>query len=282
MGGAVADSLRGWYEKDDDGKPCENGQDGFAWAEDPAGTKILPHLNWDNVKHRVILVVGDGGKIAKDHEVTYYEEGVPVNLPDSQFVSREGYFFVDWYDNSNYSGSPKTSVDVSGTNMKVYYAKWEIDSTLISSSSEVVSSSSAESSSSAKSSSSISSSSSAKSSSSSAKSSSSSVKSSSSSAKSSSSSAKSSSSSSSKGKSSSSKTNRIDVAPAPQFSVTVLGNTLQVVGARVGAKYALFDMQGNEVCHGSVQGSNFNVDVPVTGRFLLQIGSASRPVTVKY
>lgn len=282
MGGAVADSLRGWYEKDDDGKPCENGQDGFAWAEDPAGTKILPHLNWDNVKHRVILVVGDGGKIAKDHEVTYYEEGVPVNLPDSQFVSREGYFFVDWYDNSNYSGSPKTSVDVSGTNMKVYYAKWEIDSTLISSSSEVVSSSSAESSSSAKSSSSISSSSSAKSSSSSAKSSSSSVKSSSSSAKSSSSSAKSSSSSSSKGKSSSSKTNLLDKVLEPQFSVNVVGRTLQVAGARTGTKYALFDMQGNKVRHGFVQGTNFDVDVPATGRFVLQIGSAVRPVTVKY
>ena len=281
-GGAVADSLRGWFEKDDDGKPRENGQDGFAWAEDPAGTKILPHLNLENTKHRVILVVGDGGNIAKDHEVTYYEEGVPVNLPDSQFVSREGYFFADWYDNSYYSGSPKTSVDVSGTEMKVYYAKWEIDSTLISSSSEIASSSSAESSSSAKSSSSVSSSSSAKSSSSSAKSSSSSVKSSSSSAKSSSSSAKSSSSSSSKGKSSSSKTNLLDKVLEPQFSVNVVGRTLQVAGARTGTKYALFDMQGNKVRHGFVQGTNFDVDVPATGRFVLQIGSAVRPVTVKY
>ena len=60
MGGSVAESLRGWYEKDDYGKPRENGQDGFAWAEDPAGTKILPHLNWDNVKHRVVLVAGEG------------------------------------------------------------------------------------------------------------------------------------------------------------------------------------------------------------------------------
>lgn len=286
MGGAVADSLRGWYEKDGE-KPKENGEDGFAWAEDPPGTKILPHLNLENTKHRVILVLGEDGKIAKGHDVTYYEEGVPVNLPESQYVSRDGYFFTGWYEDrdcysSGCSGTPKTAVDVSNTKNQVFYAGWKIDSTLISSSSEIASSSSVESSSSAKSSSSVSSSSSARSSSSSLKISSSSVKSSSSSAKSSSSSAKTSSSSSSKGKSSSSKTNRIDVAPAPQFSVTVLGNTLQVAGARVGAKYALFDMQGNKVRHGTVQGANFSVGVPVTGRFVLQIGSALRPVTVKY
>ena len=189
-------------------------------------------------------------------------------------VANEGYRFVEWN-------------TVCGTYASCYFTVTEPVSLVahfekLPSSSSVASSSSVESSSSAKSSSSVSSSSSAKSSSSSVKSSSSSVKSSSSSAKSSSSSAKTSSSSSSKGKSSSSKTNRIDAAPAPQFSVTVLGNTLQVAGARVGAKYALFDMQGNKVRHGTVQGANFSVGVPVTGRFVLQIGSALRPVTVKY
>lgn len=283
-GGAVADSLRGWYEKDGE-KPKENGEDGFTWAEDPPGTKILPHLNLENTKHRVILVVGEDGKIAKGHDVTYYEEGVPVNLPDSQYVSRDGYFFTGWYEDrdcysSGCSGTPKTAVDVSNTKNQVFYAGWKIDSTLISSSSEIASSSSAESSSSAKSSSSVSSSSSAKSSSSSVKSSSSSVKSSSSSAKSSSSSAKTSSSSSSKGKSSSSKTNRIDVAPAPQFSVTVLGNTLQVAGARVGAKYTLFDMQGNMVLRGTANSTNINVNVPTPGRYVLQIGNGIRNVSV--
>jgi uncharacterized repeat protein (TIGR02543 family) len=138
-GGTVADSLRGWYEKDGE-KPKENGEDGFAWAEDPPGTKILPHLNLENTKHRVILVLGEDGKIAKGHDVTYYEEGVPVNLPESQYVSRDGYFFTGWYEDrdcysSGCSGTPKTAVDVSNTKNQVFYAGWKIDSTLISSSS---------------------------------------------------------------------------------------------------------------------------------------------------
>ncbi|MBR5412526.1 MAG: InlB B-repeat-containing protein [Fibrobacter sp.] len=266
MGGAVADSLRNWYEKDD-GKPKENGQDGFAWAEDLAGTKILPHLNLDNTKHRVMLVAGEDGKVAKDHEVTYYEEGVPVNLPDSQYVSREGYFFVDWYDNSYYSGSPVTSVDVSGSEMKVYYAKWKMDSTLISSSSE-------EGSSSSKSSSSVASSSSAKSSSS---------VSSSSSAKSSSSSTKSSSSSTNSDKSSSSgKKDSFERVVVPQFSVNVVNCDLQVAHAHVGDRYALFDMQGNVVLRGTVNSSNFNVSVPIPGNYVLRIGNGSRRVTVRF
>jgi len=202
-------------------------------------------------------------------------------------VPNDGYRFVEWntvcgtYASCNFTATETVS-------LVAHFEKLPSSSSVASSSSEssssVASSSSAEppksSSSSAKSSSSVSSSSSAKSSSSSVKSSSSSVKSSSSSAKSSSSSAKTSSSSSSKGKSSSSKTNRIDVALAPQFSVTVLGNTLQVANVRRGARYALFDMQGNMVLRGTANSTNFNVNVPTSGSFVLRVGNGSRKVNV--
>jgi hypothetical protein len=62
--------------------------------------------------------------------------------------------------------------------------------------------------------------------------------------------------------------------------VTVLGNTLQVAGARVGAKYALFDMQGNMVLRGTANSTNINVNVPTPGRYVLQIGNGIRNVSV--
>ena len=66
----------------------------------------------------------------------------------------------------------------------------------------------------------------------------------------------------------------------PQFSVSVVGRTLQVSGARSGAKYALFDMQGNMVLRGTANSASFNVNVPMPGRYVLRIGNAIRNVSV--
>ena len=71
------------------------------------------------------------------------------------------------------------------------------------------------------------------------------------------------------------------VAIAPQFSVSVVNRSLQVAGAREGAKYTLFDMQGHVVLHGIVHSSNFNVAVPVSGNYILGIGHDSRRVSVR-
>ena len=70
------------------------------------------------------------------------------------------------------------------------------------------------------------------------------------------------------------------VAVPPQFSVTVLGDVLQVAGARVGATYALFDMQGNMVLRGTANSASFNVNVPTSGSYVLRIGNGSRKVRV--
>ena len=68
----------------------------------------------------------------------------------------------------------------------------------------------------------------------------------------------------------------------PQFSVAVLGNTLQVAGARSGSTYVLFDMQGNVVLRGVASSANFNVTVPAPGSFVLRIGYGTRKVTVGF
>ena len=119
-------------------------------------------------------------------------------------------------------------------------------------------------------------------SSSSVNSSSSSAKSSSSSAKSSSSSAKPSSSSSTK---SSSSSKGKDALPAmnelPQFTLSVVGREIQVVNARVGAAYAVLDLQGRIVKQGQIESANFAVMVERAGNYLVRIGSNLQMVRLK-
>jgi hypothetical protein len=122
----------------------------------------------------------------------------------------------------------------------------------------------------------------AASSSSTAKSSSSEAKSSSSNAKSSSSTAKSSSSSAG-GKSSSSKGKDAIVANGivPQFSLMVAGREIQVVNARVGAAYAVLDLQGRVMMSGRVAVSDFSLTVPCSATYLVRIGGQLQKVSLK-
>lgn len=122
----------------------------------------------------------------------------------------------------------------------------------------------------------------AASSSSTAKSSSSEAKSSSSNAKSSSSTAKSSSSSAG-GKSSSSMGKDAIVANGivPHFSLTTAGRDILVAHARVGAAYAVFDMQGRVMMSGRVAVSDFSLTVPCSATYLVRIGGQLQKVSLK-
>ena len=124
MGGVIAGYLRGWIETYRNGSYVENGADGLVWAEDPAGTQVLPHFDWSNTKHYVFFVLDEGGKIEKGHELKYYEEGVATALPDAQFVTREGFYFAGWYDNRQFLGNAVTSVSPKATGTQIFYAKW--------------------------------------------------------------------------------------------------------------------------------------------------------------
>ena len=90
------------------------------------------------------------------------------------------------------------------------------------------------------------------------------------------------SSSSSKVKSSSStKTNAIVAGVVPLFSVQVNGRNLQISAARIGAAYALFDMQGKVLLQGRVQTANFEIPVMRAGSYLLKIERTSQRVKVR-
>lgn len=89
------------------------------------------------------------------------------------------------------------------------------------------------------------------------------------------------SSSSSIKSSSSSKTNVIAIMNAPQFSVQVVARNLQISGTKIGATYTLFDMQGRILQSGRIKGENFNIVLPQSGSFLIQVGDQIRKVNVK-
>ena len=111
---------------------------------------------------------------------------------------------------------------------------------------------------------------------------SSSAESSSSKAKSSSSKAK---SSSSKAKSSSSKKGGKDAIVAqgiaPQFTVSVVGRSVQISGAFVGSAYAVLDMQGSVLVKGRVDAVNFSLPINRTGTYLVNVGNQVQAVAIR-
>lgn len=90
------------------------------------------------------------------------------------------------------------------------------------------------------------------------------------------------SSSSSKVKSSSSEKIEAIIATAiPQFSVLVNDRSLQILAARIGATYALFDMQGKVLSQGRVQSANFEIPVARSGNYLIRVGNNVQRIAVK-
>lgn len=81
--------------------------------------------------------------------------------------------------------------------------------------------------------------------------------------------------------SSSEATTPIVVGAAPQFSVQVYGCNILISTARIGAAYALFDMQGKVLLQGRVQAANFEIPVMRAGSYLLKIESTTQRVSVR-
>jgi uncharacterized repeat protein (TIGR02543 family) len=220
--------------------------------------------NWYTVR----VYSGLGGTVAGLNPSGSYTYGDTVDLEAQPY---EGYRFSYWGDNLDSANAKRQVVIVSDTTFSVYFAK--------ASSSSVSSSSAKSSSSSAK----------AKSSSSSAGSSSS----------------KKAKSSSSKGTKSSSScsgdkcgkdlpivfelvcngkkcSNALSAKVAvPQFRVVVVGRDIQVMEARVGSPYALFDLQGGLVRSGQVGSVDFTIPAPHSGSFLVRVGNRIKRVTVR-
>ena len=255
--------FRGWF--------TSKNLDGTAVTEitaKDAGDKIF-YAKWEVKEFKVTVKVNNAewGHVTGLNETGVYKYGDNVYLTA---VADSGYSFSYWEDDILNNHANRRYTVVGDTTLTAHFDPLSTES-----SSSVASSSSVNppksSSSSVKSSSSVSSSSSSAKSSSSTKSSSSSAKSSSSSAKSSSSSAK----------SSSSKESLPTLAQVPQFTVTTVGRDIQVAGARVGAAYAVLDMQGRVMGEGRVESANFNLTVSRAGTYIIKIGYTSRVVPVR-
>ena len=71
------------------------------------------------------------------------------------------------------------------------------------------------------------------------------------------------------------------IAMAPSFRVTAVAREIQVSGARTGAAFALFDMQGRVLSSGRVGEANFSVPVSRAGSYLVRIGHEIQRVSVR-
>ena len=67
----------------------------------------------------------------------------------------------------------------------------------------------------------------------------------------------------------------------PKFSVMVNGRSLQISAARIGAAYALFDMQGRLLQRGYASGSNVSLNVVRSGRYLIRVAGQVKAVTIR-
>ena len=252
--------FRGWYAS----KNLEGTAVTEITAKD-AGDKFF-YAKWEVKEFKVTVKVNNAewGHVTGLNETGVYKYGDNVYLTA---VADSGYSFSYWEDDILNDRASRRYTVASDTTLTAHFDPLSTES-----SSSVASSSSVNppksSSSSVKSSSSVSSSSSSAKSSSSTKSSSSV---SSSSAKSSSSSAK----------SSSSKEALPELAQVPLFTVTAVGRDIQVAGARVGAAYAVLDMQGRVMGEGRVESANFNLTVSRAGTYIIKIGYTSRVVPVR-
>ena len=72
-----------------------------------------------------------------------------------------------------------------------------------------------------------------------------------------------------------------DVVLVPKFSAFVNGRSLQVTGANVGANVNLLDMQGRVIYNARVNTSNFSMNVPRSGSYVLRVGAQQRIVNAR-
>ena len=71
-----------------------------------------------------VTLNGNGGKIADGKNVTSYTYGVGAALPAAEDMTRSGYAFKGWYEDSSFSSDPVTEISTTATGDKTYYAKW--------------------------------------------------------------------------------------------------------------------------------------------------------------
>ena len=107
-------TFAGWY-----GNPEFTGDPVTDVPTDSTG-ELTFYAKWTVNTYTVTLVTNDG--TINSGYVTEYTYGVGATLPTD--VTRSGYAFAGWYEQSDFSGSKVTEITATDTGNKTYYAKW--------------------------------------------------------------------------------------------------------------------------------------------------------------
>ncbi|MBP5723960.1 MAG: InlB B-repeat-containing protein [Bacteroidales bacterium] len=75
-----------------------------------------------NIGQKYTITYYPNSGTINNNEVKYYTYGVSETLPTN--VTRTGYTFGGWYENSSFTGSRVTSISTTASGNKTYYAKW--------------------------------------------------------------------------------------------------------------------------------------------------------------
>ncbi len=109
----------GWYTEES----CVNAYDFNA----PVRDNLTLYAKWTANTYDVILVT-NGGTV-KRRNITEYAYGTGAILPTE--VKKTGHTFDGWYENEDLSGLPVKRISAADTGPKTYYAKWKINSYMI-------------------------------------------------------------------------------------------------------------------------------------------------------
>lgn len=108
----------GWATEENGGKIYDLG------AEYKDGIDITLYPAWDTVIYTITYTL-NGGSIADTEYATEYVYGAITELP--KIVTRSGYTFLGWYEDSSYT-KKKEKLEATDSGNKTLYARWERDS----------------------------------------------------------------------------------------------------------------------------------------------------------
>ncbi len=112
-------TFAGWYDTED----C-SGDRILQISAKEFGNKEY-WAKWNVVDYAITYNVNGGAINDTDYTSAYKYAFAEVSLPSN--VTRTGYTFAGWYDNSNLNGEPVTSIAMTEYGDKEYWAKWDVN-----------------------------------------------------------------------------------------------------------------------------------------------------------
>ena len=131
--------LRG-QKAQDPGAPVQDGYEFEGWYvsgnsnskwdfSDSVTDNLKLEAHWNKVYQVTLQTYG--GTIAPGKEINRYTGGTSLTLPGAGDITRGGYTFAGWYEDSGFSGSPVTEISSTDTGDKTFYAKWSANTYIV-------------------------------------------------------------------------------------------------------------------------------------------------------